>query len=494
MKSRKQFTMNFESLANELLLDLFEYLDGISLLRAFFGLNSRLNQVLSYYLDFRSISKRDFDMVCQQYLPRITDRVMSLCLSDDDETPNLPEIFISRGFIFNHFIHLKSLSLYCIRSLDFLNQITIQCRHLSYLTHLNIINFYVNYVEDTTSTLMNNIWSLQLLTHCRLDNFFPGGQCFFGIRVISTSMKYLSIDNIYCDLHVLYHLFQYTPHLRRLSTASDYSSDDQPQCLTTSSINSLKLSFEGSINSLKCLFQNMPNLRYLTLKTSDIYLNGYDWEQIIVDYIPKIKLFQLIMNFHFPHCNDKEKQVDDLLNTFRTYFWLELHQWFVQCDWEPSDTFNRAILYTLPYDSGEFFYFDTIKSKSTCPIEAKYLSYDRVNILRHSFREITPVKDSIVLTPRFSKIYDLKVTIPFTDHFWACIPSLDYLHSLDVVIREDSAYSQLQSLVEQAPHLYSLTLRFLTTLEINLFQTISMSIRRLDLMTKSAFCLRYFNS
>ncbi|UJR19556.1 hypothetical protein I4U23_022686 [Adineta vaga] len=58
--------MLLESLANELLLDLFEFLDGIDLLRAFGGLNCRFETllhryVLDYHLDFRFVSKRDFD-------------------------------------------------------------------------------------------------------------------------------------------------------------------------------------------------------------------------------------------------------------------------------------------------------------------------------------------------------------------------------------------------------------------------------------------------
>jgi hypothetical protein len=104
-----------------------------------------------------------------------------------------------------------------------------------------------------------------------------------------------------------------------------------------------------------------------------------------------------------------------------------------------------------------------------------------------------PLEDSTILSRKFYKIFDLKINIPCNNHFWSCIPSLDQLHSLDVTIREDSGYSQLQSLLDRAPHLYSLTLRSSTNLQMNLIDITSISIRRLDLMTKSAFCLRYFN-
>ncbi len=100
--------MKFEDLANELLLDLFELFDLIHLLRAFNGLNIRFNQLLfihfrRYRLNFRSISKHDFEYTCQQYLSLIIDRIISFGLSDDDETPYLPEIFLSKSINLNQF-------------------------------------------------------------------------------------------------------------------------------------------------------------------------------------------------------------------------------------------------------------------------------------------------------------------------------------------------------------------------------------------------------
>jgi hypothetical protein len=261
----------------------------------------------------------------------------------------------------------------------------------------------------------------------------------------------------------------------------------------TSSIRSLKLAFEGSIISMINLFQNLPNLCYLTLKTSDLYLNGNEWEKIFVDYLPNIKKFRLRMNFQFSDDYNKDEQIEQLLETFRTDFWIKQHQWFVRCDWNPFDSFDRIYLYTLPYDFGDFFYFDTIQSRSTYPSISKDFSYDRVNILRQSFSENLPIESINYLSPRFYKIYDLKISIPFSQNFSSCIASLDQLNSLDVTICDDSSYSQLQLLLDRAPHLYSLTLRSAGNIQISLLELSNASIRRLDLMTKSTYRLQYFN-
>lgn len=481
--------MNFETLANELLLDLFEYFDGLNLFRAFYGLNYRLNHLLYYHFDFRSISKQKFNRLCHEYIPLISQQIMSLCLSNDDETPNLPEIFFSYTFIFNH---LKSLSIYGIYSIDSLNQIIEQCQSLIYLKHFKIIHFRIDGEQDKITLLMNRIWNLSL-THCHFEDFYSGGQYFFNIQTKSLSIKYLSIYDIYCDMNVLYHLFEYTPNLKQLTISSDYSSSYELLNQKYLSIKILKLSFEGSIHPVINLIENLPNLSYLTLKTYDIFLNGYEWKEIIENNLPKIKTFHLRMNVQFNNSNNKDEEIDNLLETFQTYFWIEQHQWFVQCDWELDNSSNRAILYTLPYDFGDFFYFDTLKSKSTCP--NRNFSYNRVNILRQSFSDNLPLENPNRLTPKFYKIYDLTINIPFDNHFLSCIPSLDQLKTLDVTVQEDdSAYFLLQILLNRAINLYSLKLRSSTNLQMNLIEIHNQSIRRLDIMTKSALRLQYFNS
>ncbi|CAF4671043.1 unnamed protein product [Rotaria sp. Silwood2] len=182
--------MSLELLANELLLDLFEYLNACNLLHAFHGLNARFNQLLfiqlqKYYLDFRLISKNNFEYFCQQYLTSINNRVISLHLSDDVETPNLPQLFLSYGYRINQFIHLKLLSIDCISSFDLLNQIISQCHELSYLTHLNIMIHNNQDPEENFRDVINNIWSLSKLTHCYLDIQYPYATWLLEMTMIS---------------------------------------------------------------------------------------------------------------------------------------------------------------------------------------------------------------------------------------------------------------------------------------------------------------------
>src|SRR5690348_6410081 len=108
--------MNLELLPNEILLDLFDYFNGMDLLCAFYGLNSRFNLLLYkqfrfYRFQFNSVSKRSFDFICQQHLPFIADQVIALQLSDYRETPGQINLFCSYIPSLRQFTHLRWLAL-----------------------------------------------------------------------------------------------------------------------------------------------------------------------------------------------------------------------------------------------------------------------------------------------------------------------------------------------------------------------------------------------
>lgn len=491
--------MNFESLANELILDLFEYFDGLDVLRMFFGLNERFNQLLShqfqaYTFNFRSISRLNFDRICRDYLPLITNQVISFHLSDNDETPNLSEDFLALGFHFDRFISLKSLALDSIHSPELLNQIIVQCHSLRYLRRLKITNCNINLQEN--DGLMNHIWSLPV-THCFFESFFSKGQCFSNIQMVCKSMKYLVIDSFYEDLNSLYHLLDCTPNLRHLSISLNgyTTTDDDDEMINPrrSTLNSLKLVYRSSIKSLTNFLQYLPNLTSLIITMPDVYLNGNEWERILRDYLPNVRKLCFRMNVPLSDNDEKEQQIDDLLKTFRTNFWLKEHQWFVQCDWSAFGWSELVLVYTLPYDFNDFSYYDTIQSRSTHCNPMEYPVYDRVHTLRHSFSDTLPMNEIVQLNPRFSSIIDLQLYLPLTDHFSSCLASLEHLKYLHVTIIENSFDQQLQFLLDRATNLYSLTLRSRIYFQIDFMQITSASLRRLDLQSKSFFRLDYFD-
>jgi hypothetical protein len=142
--------MSLKLLANESLLNFFEYFYGIDLFRVFYGLNSRFDTLLivhfrTHSFHFKSVSKHDFYLTCRQYLPLITDWIITLHLSNNDESPYQINLFLSNGRTLQHFIHWWSLSFHYIYSNELLFKIVFQCSRLLYLTRLRFIKCLFDY-------------------------------------------------------------------------------------------------------------------------------------------------------------------------------------------------------------------------------------------------------------------------------------------------------------------------------------------------------------
>jgi hypothetical protein len=202
--------MNFEVLPNEILLDLFDYFDDVDLFRVFYGLNSRFNFLLYnqfriYRFNFKSVSQRTLDMVCQQHLPFIADRISALSLSGGKETPEQINLFFSYIPSFSQLIQLHSLTVFNLRSNRTTLKIIQKCHELCNLTHLKFQSCYIPNDRINFQLIMNMIWELPKLTHCDFGLCITGWANRFLIPMkTSTSLKYLSISQY--DVIILCHM------------------------------------------------------------------------------------------------------------------------------------------------------------------------------------------------------------------------------------------------------------------------------------------------
>ncbi|CAF0850161.1 unnamed protein product [Adineta steineri] len=474
--------MQLESLPNELLLELFGYIDGVNLICGFYYLNSRFNNLLLLYhknihFDFRNISKPLFNIICQQCLSTFIDQITSIKLSDDLNTRNISNHFISYGFHLNQFKHLKFLSLYSINSIDKLISPTSQALHLPNLTHLNLIKCSIFTNSNTHSSFLNHIWSLPKLTHCKLDGNNSIEQYLLNISTISFSIKNLFIEDCLCDSQTLFYLLKYTPNLRRCHTVFSGDTQDLYFQTMTSSLISLHISFHGlHINYIISIFQNISNLYYLTIETSTIHWNGYQWQDILVKYILQIKLFRFKMeNF----IQNEYIDIDQLLDSFRTSFWLEQHRWYVRCQWNPHSSDKVLTIYTLPYAFTRMYYKHDWYFKSTCLNEKQYSSYDCVQFFLDYSNNNIFWNEFNFSDLFFSNIRNLKIIDPDQFKLYSWYSSLNHLVSLNVTIKYIWHYDFLQQLLDRTPRLYSLVLNIYCELSKELFQLTNLSVRQL---------------
>ena len=466
--------MNLECLPNELLLKIFGYFKSIELLPSFHPLNLRFNQLLFLHfqtcpLDLRSISKTNFDRLCRFHLPSFIDHITSIHLSNEDETPNQPQLFLSYGAF--QFIHLQSLSLYQISSTQLINEILLGSPRLIYL-NLRTCHFDDD-DEQQAEICLNTIWNCQQLQICHLNEMFIP-----TVTSISSSIEQLSLQNqgLACECFIW--IFEHTLALQTLQIQIRDYSDEVTFPLIFSSLTKLNLDFRGTFGNLQILLVNLPNLSKLILQISEIYINGYQWEDLIRRSLPKLMTFRLLMHYQFDSTININEELDQLLQSFQTKFWLDEHRWFIQYH---CDTSSRRIhLYTLPYTFSKFSPIPCDISQSTCPIGREYRSFNSVQRLLFN-------DDLIQLRFQFSKINHLELTLPFDANISSIIPCFDHLISIDIVSiphsdQFEQSIVQLHQLLDQTIHLYSLNIDYLILSQLSSLRTRNSSIRRLDLM------------
>ena len=191
------------------------------------------------------------------------------------------------------------------------------------------------------------------------------------------------------------------------------------------------------------MFKIMPNLSCLIIQTQRISFDGYQWEEIIKEYLPKLIKFRFLMQFSL-----SEDKIDELIQSFQTNFWINKHQWFIQCHWNPFDENKLIFLYTLPYFYDYFIYNNNLKFKSTSSDKMHYDYVHSLSILNERL-----VFSSLV----FSNIRHLHINLPFNEHFWTVVPTINQLISLKIErFNNNKACSQLQTIIDRLRNLHTL--------------------------------------
>ncbi|CAF1034423.1 unnamed protein product [Adineta steineri] len=92
----------------ELIFDVFTYLTASEILHSFHNFSQYLRQCIRSYqhykINFQSIRKREYDWICKVIHP---DQIMSLTVSDDEETPGQMDLFFSNNQSFTRLEHLR---------------------------------------------------------------------------------------------------------------------------------------------------------------------------------------------------------------------------------------------------------------------------------------------------------------------------------------------------------------------------------------------------
>jgi hypothetical protein len=124
--------------------------------------------------------------------------------------------------------------------------------------------------------------------------FFQSEEYFIAPTIISSSLEYLSIKGLLFEFDQINILFERTPCLRYLKVNNNHVAEDTDPISSVSSLITLSISLITMNKDVVMNFlQSMINLHQLTVDIYGVCIDGYNWEQIIRNYLPNLKIFRL---------------------------------------------------------------------------------------------------------------------------------------------------------------------------------------------------------
>jgi hypothetical protein len=326
------FITHIEDLSNDVMYEIFEYLDCFHVYQAFFDLNIRFQKLLTHSnlpikINILSMSKSNFQRYYTHIILPYQHRISSLCIT------NLLsfDLDISTHRILSIFNRLETLILENIHS-NYLKTVLQDIASLPNLSSLIIIT--IDYIANANHIFLQ-IFRLSALRYCKVS--FANDQAEFDLLPFAiheySPIEQLAIKHpIYInDLH---RLLSYVPQLRRLSLdciIEDHNSRIDHLVtlnnlshlfveLTRCSLNEFELLIKKSFCSLQVLHLHVED-------RGDEYLNAGRWERLISSYIPYLRIFDIRCSYRYVRNITTQFTHEFQFNQFTTPFWFE-HQWF----------------------------------------------------------------------------------------------------------------------------------------------------------------------
>ncbi|CAF4295494.1 unnamed protein product [Rotaria sp. Silwood2] len=325
-RSSRQSYTHFEDIPNEIIYDIFEFLDVYHMYTAFFNLNIRFQNLLTdsnlpIKINLSLTSKSIFEHQYKYIIRLNKHRINSLRLSNLFTI----DMIFSPIRIVTKLTRLQNLHINNIQS-KYVEKLLKYLASLSCLSSLIIV--IVDRVENKNK-LYSRIFRLPVLKYCKvtMKKFVESEPLSIAINKYS-SIEHLVINNG-CYLHELISLLSYVPQLRRISLYDLYGTFiEQTEShsivfnyLTHISINKTNITFDELELLIRNHFPQIQSL-YFSKNFDDEFLNANRWERVISSYMSQLRIFDF-------YCTISSFNQQNLqhLNHFNSPFWIE-RQWF----------------------------------------------------------------------------------------------------------------------------------------------------------------------
>ena len=334
----KQFQMTNASLLTlptELLFHILNHLDACFIIFSVRPVCQRLYAISAIYDQY----ELDLDSIPESYLGRISrivqpENITSLILNSRSDRSTQVKLVFSR-FEISRMTRLRSITLGKLSQwidYELLNQLVI-----SDLVSLNIDThgIYANRALAFLSKVMTQP------TLCKLNLMESDYRIEEMSWLNSFSIVHLTLKS--CSLKEYNTILQRLPRLRTIVMAqlimqrsneliTSYSASTQYTQLMSLVIGNSSL----SMNDFELVLSLTPSLVRLKLISYrvklDSILDGSDWERLIQIKLPDLKTFQFFFSYNLQK-GDDAKDLDLLVDRFRTPFWLHDKKWIITCDY-----------------------------------------------------------------------------------------------------------------------------------------------------------------
>lgn len=379
---------SLQALPVEILQHILDDLDAHTILFSFRNICRQFRAIVNnynrYILNFQSISKPDFDLVCHLIDPC---RVTSLILSENDETFDQIKLFLSH-FNLRQFNRLRSLSLF-IKEEEQLKTIVERFN----IRSLESFSLKIEKSDDRRKTTTAKLLSLIIARSnlSKLELYIQEGRFEKILWPDQCSIKHLRIDNI-ISFDQICIILRCLLHLKTLILNSVSTFNLNQNALNSSlpipfrQLTSLTFDkMNTTLDDLELFLSLTPSLIHLKLIGYGNYCNGNRWENFIRLNLPLLRKFEFffyeVKNIQLDHSN-----IELIIASFQTPFWLEHKQWFVTCECT-TDSSAYIKLFSIPICQS-FVAYETKKvSMSTLPkMNTNNVSImDNVDVVKLSF-------------------------------------------------------------------------------------------------------------
>ncbi|CAF3410965.1 unnamed protein product [Rotaria socialis] len=331
------------SLPVELIFRILSFADNKTIIFSFGNVCKRFRSIINSYnqydIDFRSVSKPYFDAICHFITP---ENIISLTLSNNNRTTNQISLFLSL-VPFEKCIRLRSLTLVDIDENDF--HTIFQLKNM--IVSLSFTFRKKNSIQNPkTLPLIYTIISNENLQHLdfglswnRMEALPWPNQCRLESLILSSRISFKKFSSI----------LSHCSKLKRLLLQDCVMEDLTEIDRSTTYPQLTSLAFDDSelhMDEFELLLSLTPSLQHLHIVGETDLFDGACWEKFIQKHLKNLNRFEFAFCGNTDYEFNNPTDVESLITSYRTPFWIENKHWFVICYYfKKSASYS---LYSLP--------------------------------------------------------------------------------------------------------------------------------------------------